>query len=251
MPKQSGLGDACYVDGFDASGDIGALTRISGSMSTQDTTNITQSGNARIGLLHDAGIDFSAFWNPGPEANAAHLIYRGLPYADRVITYCRGTGVGSAAASLVGKQINYDGSRGADGSFTFGINASGNAFGLEWGTQLTPGKLTQGAAGNGTTLDLGALPVSYSFGWSAYLHVFAFTGTSVTVKVQDSADGTTWADLSGAAFLAATAIGSQRISAGQVSTATVRRYVRLVSTGTFSNAQFAVNFVRHEGGGHA
>lgn len=251
MAKQSGLGDACYVDGFDASGDIGSLTRISGSMSTQDVTNITQSGNARLGLLHDGGIDYSAFWNPGPEANSAHLIHRSLPYADRIVTYCRGTLAGSPAASIVGKQINYDGSRGADGSFTFGINASANGFGLEWGTQLTPGKLTQAAAGNGTSIDLGAVPVSFSFGWAAYLHVFAFTGTSITVKMQDSADGTTFADLAGAGFVAASGLGSQRISAGQTSTATVRRYVRLVSTGTFSNAQFAVNFVRHEGAGHS
>ena len=249
MAKQSGMGDNLYVDGFDVSGDIGSLPRISGSLATQDITNITQSANARLGLLRDGGIDYGAFWNPGPAADSAHLSHRTLPYTDRAVTYCRGTTLGANAASLIGKQINYDGNRAPDGSFTLAVNTLANGFGLEWGNLLTAGKLTQGAAGNGSSVDLTA--VSTAFGWAAYLHVFAFTGTSVTVKIQDSADNSAWLDLSTATFTAATAIGSQRISAGSASTATVRRYVRAVSTGTFSNAVFAVNFVRYDVAGHA
>jgi hypothetical protein len=251
MAKQAGLGDNCYVDGFDVSGDIGSLQRVSGSMTTQDTTAINKSAMERIGLLHDGGIDYGAFWNPGIAADTAHSVHRTLPTTDRVVTYCRGTALGAHAASLVGKQVNYDGTRGGDGSFTFSLNALGNAYGLDWGQLLTAGKLTQGAAANGATVDLGSEIISYSFGWAAYLHVFAFTGTSITVKVQDSADSSAWADITSATFVAATAVGSQRISAGATSTATVRRYVRLVSTGTFSNAVFAVNFVRYENAGHA
>lgn len=251
MAKQSGMGDNCYVDGFDVSGDIGSLPRVSGSLSTQDITNITQSANARLGLLRDGGIDYGAYWNPGPEANAAHLVHRTLPTLDRAVTYVRGAALGAPAASLIGKQVNYDGSRGADGSFTLTVNALANGFGLEWGNMLTPGKLTQGAAANGATVDLGALPISWSFGWAAYLHVFAFTGTSVTVKVQDSADGVSFADLAGAGFVAASGAGAQRITAGPTSTATVRRYARVVTTGTFTNVVLAVNFVRYEAAGHA
>ena len=251
MAKQAGMGDNCYVDGFDVSGDIGSLPRVSGSMTTQDITNITQSANARLGLLRDGGIDYGGFWNPGPAADAMHLVHRTLPTVDRTVTYVRGAALGAPSASLIGKQINYDGTRGADGSFTFSVNALGNGFGLEWGNLLTPGKLTQGAAGNGASVDLGAVPISWSFGWAVYLHVFAFTGTSVTVKVQDSADNAAWLDLAGATFAAAAAPGSQRITAGPTSTATVRRYARLVSTGTFTNAVFGVNFVRYEAAGHA
>lgn len=251
MTKQSGMGDNLYVDGADVSGDINSLGRISGSMTTQDTTAIWQGGNARIGLLHDGAIDFMAYWNPGIAADTAHSVFKTLPTTDRAVTYCRGTALGAPAASMVGKQINYDASRPGDGSLTFGVNAVANGYGLEWGNLLTAGKLTQVAAGNGSSVDLGALPVSYAFGWAMYLHVFAFTGTSVTVKVQDSADNSAWLDLSGATFAAATGVSSQRVSTAATSTATVRRYVRLVSTGTFSSAQFAVNFVRHELGGHA
>jgi len=251
MALQAGMGDNLYVDGFDVSGDVGSLNRIASPMATQDTTPINLSGVRRLGLLHDGGIDFSAFWNPGIEADAAHSVLKTLPTSDRVVTYCRGTALGARAASLVGKQINYDGNRAADGSFTLGVSTQANGYGLEWGQLLTAGKLTQGAAGNGTGVDLGASPTSFSQGWAAYLHVFAFTGTSITVKIQDSADNGTFADVTSAAFTAATAVGSQRITAGATSTATVRRYARIVSTGTFSNAVFAVNFVRYEAAGHA
>ena len=116
---------------------------------------------------------------------------------DVTVTYCRGTSIGDHAACLVSKQINYDGTRGQDGSFTFGVQAQANGFGLEWGNLLTAGKRTDTSATNGTGFDTTA---SASFGWQAYLQVFAFTGTDVTVKIQDSADNATFADLSGAAF---------------------------------------------------
>jgi hypothetical protein len=73
---------------------------------------------------------------------------------------------------------------------------------------------------------------------------------SITVAIEDSANNSAWAALASATFVAATAVGSQRITAGPTSTATVRRYVRVVTTGTFSNAIFGVNFVRYEAGGH-
>jgi hypothetical protein len=248
MTAQSGLGDNFWVDGLDVSGDIGSLGAIACPMTVQDTTPISMSAMRRIGLLHDGRIDYTAFWNPGVAANDAHLVHKTLPTANRAMQYCRGTTLGAPAASMIGKQITYDGNRPGDGSFTLGINALANGFGLEWGQQLTAGKLTQSAAGNVTSVD--QTTVSTAFGWAAYLHVFAFTGTSITVAIEDSANNSAFTALAGASFVAATAVGSQRITAGPTSTATVRRYVRVVTTGTFSNAIFGVNFVRYEAGGH-
>lgn len=248
MTAQGGMGDNLWIDGLDVSGDIGAIGRIASPLGVQDTTPINLSAMSRIGLLHDGGIDFTAFWNPGAGADQAHNVLKSLPTADRAVQYCRGTALGAAAASMIAKQIGYDPNRAADGSMTLGVAMVGNGFGLEWGQLLTAGKQTDTAAGNGTSYDTGV--VSTAFGWAMYLHVFAFTGTSVTVKVQDSADNSAWADITGATFVAATAVGSQRVSAGPTSTATVRRYLRVVSSGTFSNAVFGVNFVRYEAGGH-
>src|SRR6266540_1571321 len=94
------------------------------------------------------------------------------------------------------------------------------------------------SAYNGTGVDAGA---SSAFGLQAYLQVFAFTGTSVTVKLQESSDnavGDPYADVVGGAFTAATGITSQRIETTR--SLTVKRYLRVVTTGVFSNAVFAV-----------
>lgn len=240
MAKQSGLGDNLYVAGFNVSGDIGSLGKIGGGYGTLDVTGIDKSGFERIGSVRDGSMEFNAFFNPA--LTKAHSVFKTLPTTDVNVNYFRGTTLGNAAAGLVAKQINYDGSRGNDGSFTFSIQAQANGFGIEWGRMLTAGIKTDTTATNGTGVD--HTTVSTALGWQAYLQVFAFTGTSATVTVQDSADNVTFANLTGGAFTAATGVTSQRLAGG--STATVRRYVRAITTGTFSNAQFAVMFVRNE-----
>ena len=245
MGKQGGLGDNCYVDGYDMSGDVTSLQRVGGGPNlTEAVTGIKKLAFERIGLLRDGGIDFTSWFNDSTATGAEgqHTVLKTLPTADRIVSYFRGTAVGSPAASLVSKQVNFDGNRGNDASFTFQCNAQANGFGLEWGDQLTAGLKTDTTASNGTSIDFGS--ASTAFGWAAYLHVVAFTGTSVTVTVQDSADNGTFASLTGGAFTAATAIGAQRIASSST-TATVRRYVRIATSGTFSNAVFAVNFVRY------
>ena len=78
-----------------------------------------------------------------------------LPTTDRILTYCRGTTLGNPAASLVGKQLNYDATRADDGKLTFAVRAEANAFGIEWGKQLTAGKRTDTTATNGTAVEFG------------------------------------------------------------------------------------------------
>ncbi len=171
-------------------------------------------------------------------------MWSGLVVTDRIVTYCRGTSLGSPSANLVAKQLNYDGTRDAEGNLTFALDCQSNGYGLEWGRQLTAGKRTDGSAGNGTGVDFGA---ASAFGLQAYLHVFAFTGTSVTVKLQESSDNggaDAWADVTGGGFVAATAIGAQRIQTTR--TLAVERYLRVVTTGTFTNAVFAVSVNRNE-----
>lgn len=83
-----------------------------------------------------------------------------------------------------------------------------------------------------------------AFGAQAYLQVTGFTGTSVTVAVQDSADGTTYAAVTGLTFTAVTAAPNwQRLATA--GNATIRRYLRVATTGTFSSATFAVAINRN------
>lgn len=242
MAKQGGMGDNVYVDGFNISGDVGSLSRIGGGLAPSEVTDITQSAPSRLLLQKDGGIDFSMWWNSSVATpiNSFHVL-KALPTTDRQVSYFRGQLLGNPAASLMSKQIGFDWTRGQEGALAGTVNAQANGFGLEWGEQLTNGVRTDTTATNGTAIDLGA--VSTLFGATSYLHVFSLTGTSVVVKVQDSADNATFADVAGLTHTAAVAATSERLSTGI--TATIRRYIRVITTGTFTNAQFAVNFVRY------
>lgn len=236
MSKQSGLGMRCYVGGYNLSGDVGSIQQIGGGPAVLDFTDITELAFERQGGLLGGTINWTSYFNPA----RAHPVLSALPTADTLVTVSTSATLGDSAASMQAKQIGYDGSRGQDGSFTFALNSMSESYPLEWGNQLTAGERTDTTGTNGTGVDGTA---SSAFGASFYLHVTAFTGTSVTVKIQDSADNSSWADLTAGGFTAATAIGWQRITTAN--NATVRRYLRVVSSGTFSSATFAVNAVRN------
>lgn len=245
MPKTGGLGDALYVHGYDLSGDIQALGVIGGGPAPIDVTAINKLAMERIGGLRDGRLEMTSFFNP--TANQAHDRLSNLPTTDVIATYCRSTVLGKPAAALNSKQTNYDPTRGADGSLTAAVSAVGNAYGLEWGEQLTAGTRTDTAATLGTGVDLLA---STAFGLQAYLHVVAFTGTDVTVKIQESSDngvGDAWADVVGGGF---TQITSTSPTAQRIETArglTVERYLRAVTVTSagFTNLQFQVMAVKN------
>lgn len=245
MAKQSGLGDNFFVDGYDLSGDTNSLGNISGPNSPIPVTGINKYAMERIGGKRDGLMSWVSYFNP-TLLTGAHARYSALPTTDIIASYFRGTSLGDPSANLVAKQIGYDGNRGDDGSFTLAVEAQGNAYGLEWGKSLTAGQRTDTTATNGTSVDFGT--GSTAFGLQAYLHVFTgFAGTSVTVKLQESSDngaGDAFADVTGGAFTAATGITSQRIATA--SGQTVERYLRVVTTGTFTNAVFAVSVIRND-----
>lgn len=236
--KTSGLGDNFYLSGFNASGSLNALGNVGGGPALLDGTDITQSAMARIPGLRDGRMEFTSFFEPA--VGMTHDKLAALPTTDVIMTYCRGTTLGAPSAAMVGKQVNYDPTRGNDGSFTFAVSGQANAYGLEWGLLGTAGIRTDTTATNGTSIDNAAQSL---FGLQAYLHVFAVTGTSVTVKLQDSPDNSTFTDVVGGGFTAATTVASQRIATA--SGLTVARYLRVATTGTFTNAQFAVTICRN------
>lgn len=244
MAKQTGLGHALFVDQFDISGDIQMAGNISGGPAALDMTDITQSAYARLGGLRNGNMDVTSFFNKATDRE--HLVFRSLPTTDRIETYCCGTSIGKAAASMIGKQINYDGNRANDGMFVLAVNGQSNGFGLEWGELLTAGKRTDTVATNGASYDAGVGVGTTAFGLQMYVHLIAFTGTSVTIAVQSSTDdgaGDAFAAVTGATTGALTTPQAVRVQTG--STASVERYLRVVTTGTFSNAVFLVNVARN------
>lgn len=246
MAKQSGLGDNCFSGGYDLSGDIGSLGGIQGGNSPLEVTGINKSAPERIGGRRDGSISFSSYFNPATDR--AHPVLSALPRTDQVITYCRGTALGNQAACLVAKQTNYDGNRADDGAFTFSVEAQANGYGLEWGKLLTAGIRTDSAATNGTSVDFGT--GSTSFGLQAYLQVFAFTGTDVTITLEESSDDgavDTFAAVTGGAFTqVTTGPTTERIQTARDQT--VERYLRVATstTGGFTDLQFAVVVTRND-----
>jgi hypothetical protein len=237
MAKTSGLGDNLYIGTVDISGDVGSLSRIGGGSTLLDVTAINQYAFNRLGGVRDGGIDFISYNNK----TGSHVPLSALPKTDVLVSYFRGTAIGNTAASLVAKEIDYAGTRNADGSVTFTTSTASNGYGLDWGNQLTTGKQTFTGASTANILDFGSGIGTTAFGLQAYLHVFAFTGTSATIKLQHSNDngaGDAYADVTGGAFASVTTATSERIATGR--TLSVKRWIRLSIAGTFTNLQCAV-----------
>lgn len=236
--KISGLGESMYLSGVDVSGDIGSLSNVHGGPALLDVTGINKYAHERIGGLIDSGLGFQAWFNP----TGAHDTLAALPTADVVVMWTIGSTIGLPAACALARQINYDATRAADGGLSFAVEVHNDGTGLEWCDLLTDGLRTDVAATNGDALDGGAASTT---GWAAYLQLTAFTGTDVTVKLQDSANNIAWADVTAGAFTQAAGVTSERIVGA--SGATLRRYVRAVTTtvGGVTSATFAVAVTRH------
>lgn len=243
MAKLSGLGDLLFVDGVNLSGDVGVVDQLACPVAVLDVTGIDKLAFERITAKRDGSIKFTPFWNNA--TGKEHAVLSTLPRTDRLASYLHGAAIGNPAYSLLGKQIDFDWKRGNAGELTGNVDVQGNGFGAEWGNQLTAGARTDTGVTNGTAWN-GTL--STSFGWQAYLHVSAFTGTDVTVKLQDSADNVTFADVASGAFPQITSLPSPtgyRLAVG--GTATLRQYVRAstVTTGGFTSVTFECSVVKN------
>jgi hypothetical protein len=238
MSKQSGLGQGFLLDGVNLSGDTGSASAISIPRTVQPVTGIDKFAFERIHLLKDGVFDWQSWFNP----TGAHPELSALPTGDRIGNWLTSQALGAPSTGIVFKQLSYDPTRANDGSMTIAIQGRANGYGQEWGHLLTTGLQAFGGAGNGSPVDLDA---STAFGLQAYLQVLAFTGTSVTATIQDSADGSTdWTAVTGAAFAAASAVGAQRIQTARDQT--VRRHLRVNLAGTFSAATLAVVVVKNQ-----
>jgi hypothetical protein len=245
MAKRTGLGQRFFLDGYDLSGDVGSLDSVSTTINPLVTTGINKEAFERIAGLRDGQLSFMAFFNPA--SLMSHDRLSNLPSTPVAAMYLTGTTIGNPAAMITGPQVSYDGNRSDDGSFTFKTAIMGDKFALEWGRLLTAGRSTLSSAGAITSYDYGAAIGTTNFGFTAYLQVFAFTGTSATVAIQSSTDngaGDAFANVTGGAFAAASAVGTQRIITS--TTQAVERYLRVNVTGTFSALDFAVVLIRNE-----
>lgn len=250
MAKQSGLGIRMAVDGYDVAGDVQSFVA-HGGCAVFDMTGIDKSAYERQGGRRDGGIEMVTMYNPAALTVAtplvdtgSHYLLRALPLTDRVLTAWMSQS--ADACALVAKQGNYDPTEAADGMLTIAVAAQANGYGLEWGDQLTAGKITVTGAGAQTGVDFAA---GTNFGAQAYLHVFEFTGTDATVSVQSSSDnggGDAYANVTGLVFdQITTDPQAQRKETAR--TASIERYLRVnvATTGGFTSLSFLVMVVKN------
>lgn len=113
-----------------------------------------------------------------------------------------------------------------------------------FGYSLRDMTAAQIATGTGTGVDTGAAVTSAS--WCAHFHLLAISGgggPAVTLKVQDSADNVSFADITGVTSGSLTSVGSLRVTG----TGNVRRYIRISATisGTTPSVTYSAAFARH------
>lgn len=240
MAKQSGLGDSLLVDGYNLSGDIGALGGIASTCEPFDVTAIDKSAYERVPGRLDGALGFTSFFNDA--ANQEHAVLKAKRSGNNsVMCWLRGGAIGKAGYGIVAKQTTYDPSRPADGSLTIDVQALGAAYGGEFADQLTAGLRTDTEATNGSSLDNAA---SSARGLSAYLQVTAFDGTDVTIRIQESSDNggsDAFANVTGGAFTQVTAAPTAERIVTSLSQ-TVERYLRAITatSGGFNSVTFAV-----------
>lgn len=215
---------------------LGAIAKsfeAEGVKATSDATVIDDTGRTWTFGVESGSYKAEGFLDAGSTgASAWEMISAAFGQQGVIISAPLGDAAGKPAIGLVA-----GGTRAATQQVTgetVGYSLDGETRkGFEPGVMLLPWSARTGTV-NGSTVDAGA---SSANGASAFLVVGAFTGTTCTVKIQHSVDGSTWADA--ATFTAVTAgrVGERiEIAPGTLN----RRRRAIISGGTFSSIELAV-----------
>lgn len=249
MPKESGLGDNCYVGGYNLSGDIGSLSAISGSLEPLPCTGIDKFAPERFGGIRDGHIEFTSWFNP--DAAHAHVVLNALTTsaADVQVQYWRGTTIGVPVAAMIAKEVDYAPTRGEDGSLVIASTFDANAYGLEWGIGLTTGAQSHTTGTSNASVDYGAAVGTTAFGGQAWFQLHTFTGTLAAIEVQQSSDngvGDAWAAVGGLSFSGSVAAArSGTRVATTTRTTSMERYLRVTTSGVFTEMTFSLMVVKN------
>ena len=241
MTTKSGLGSRFFLDGYDISGDVGAIGTIRCANNPIDVSSIDVSGTKRISGRKTGEMAWNVFFNDA--ASQEHVALKAITRTDRYALWAQScAAIGDLGIAMLGKQMNYDWNLGADGGLIGAVQMQSNGAPVEFCELLTPGKRTDTGATNGSSLDGSA---ATTYGLAAYAFLTSFTGTDITLTIEDSANNSAFAAITGGAFTQFTAVGAQRLQTAI--NGDVRRYVRIASSTSagFTSATFVVAFVRY------
>ncbi len=237
MAKKSGLVQSLFVEGFDLSGDVGAINSANVDVAQLEQTGIDKSAMERVRARRDASLDFLSYFND--EATIGnHPVLSGLlgNRNQKIVTWALGRTLGDPALAFLSRAVSpYNRNAAEDGAFTGTTQAVADGTTLEDMVMLTAHTDTHASADTNASVDAGA---SSSSGASAVVHVISIASGTPAFVVQDSANDSTFATL-----ISLGAVAEDAAARG-TSTGTVDRYVRAQTTGTFTNAVFAMAYRR-------
>ena len=236
MAKKSGLGQQIFVHGYDLSGDVAAIDNAGSPRNLLEITAVNASATERLVGLSDGNLSVSSWFNDATEQE--HAAFSGLATTDRIVTWAFGATRGDVAACLVAKQLNYDGTRGTDGSLSFSVDTQADGISLDWCNTLTTGKETHSSAGSSTSRDDGAATTA---GMVAYLEITDCDSGTPTVQIQESSDNGSSDAWTNCMVFSSVGYASAPTAERSTMSGTVKRYLRVTTTGTFSNLDFCVS----------
>ena len=238
MAKSAALGMRFWIGGLDISGDVSRINQLASPRGVLPATAINSAAVERLLAHSDGLIDFTTYFNDATDQE--HDALKGLPTADVVALLALSTTRGDPAWGLVAKQVNYDLARGADGSLEFTVQLLGQGSPLEDLVMLTTGEETHASATSSSSLDENGATGSSALGATCYLAYRERDSGTPTFIVEDSTDNSGWATL----LTFPTTGGVTNFAERATVTGNVDRHLRITTTGTFVNADFAVGFRR-------
>jgi hypothetical protein len=214
-----------WFGGYDLTGYLSeANSQTAGDLAEASPFGSTVKG--WVGGKSDATLSAGGFYDGSADA-VDEVFAAALNGVAREMTHLiAGDALGARGRSMTAVETQYEVTTPADGVAGISMEAQ-SAVGPEPVFVVHPKGAETATGEDATAVDGGATPGATSESWAAYLHVFAVAGTgtpTLTARIQDSADNSTFADVTGGAFAAKTAIGSERIAGA--AGATLRRYVR-------------------------
>lgn len=233
-----GKSTSVLLDQYDLSGYLNS-SDITRTTESHETTTYGTTGGAKTYItgLRDGTLSLGGLWDGSAGAIDVVLEATLSAASGQVVTLApAGMAVGSRVNMLSSRSTSYAVSDPVGDLVTVSVDLQADG-GIDGGVSLHALTAETGAA-NSASVNNGAATTN---GYSAHLHVTAVTATSAVVKVQHSANDSTWADL--VTFTAATTGGgatSQRVTG----TGTVNQYTRMDLSGTITSVTFGLGFAR-------
>lgn len=232
MAVRSGIGQRYCLEGYDLTGDVGAMEEFNLIHDVIAATSIDKQAMVRL-AGHVAGAHrFQHFFNDADnqvlEAVGQHVA------TNRVALWVLSgatPAIGDPAFGMVIKQVQSQWTRGSDGSYTGSTGGPTADFPVEDCIMLTSGQDTHASASSNASYDNGAQATA---GAVCYIQFQERDSGTPTFVFEDSANDSTWGTLLSMTTTGGTAPHAERATV----TGTVERYLRITTTGTFVNADF-------------